>query len=174
MLVAGILKNVPIIKDCSMDRFLYRGVSRQMYDQNIGIKPKGNSIESYVEMGSSIAEMGNGISLGCSNENAIISHQKDSNEYKTSGLSTTPHLDRAEFYATHDGKQNGIIYKIDTNKLLEFQVRMFVVDDLVIGPEVPANDEVVLVHKDNGILPIEIITEIIEVSTNDYNNKNNR
>ncbi len=124
-------------------------------------------------MGSSIAEMGNGILFGCSEENAIIGHQKDSNEYKT-GISTTPHIDRAGLYATFDGKQDGIIYKIDTNKLFKFQVRQFIVDKIVISTEVPENNEVFLAHKNNGDLPIEIVTEIIEISVNDYKNKNNR
>jgi hypothetical protein len=155
-----------------MYNFLYRGVSKEMHDNNLGLLPKGNSFSSYVEMGSSIACMGNGISHGCSEENSVIGHQEDSSEYKTSGISTSPHYNRAVFYATKGGTQDGIIYKIEISKLLEYQVKTYNVLDVVNGPKVPVDDEIILIQKEEGALPIEIVKEIIKIYADDFNKNN--
>lgn len=147
-----------------MNRFLYRGVSIEMHEANKGLSPKGTSFSSEVECGSSIAECGNGITLGNSLENALIGHQFDSSEYLTSGISTTTELDIAKKYATYNGKYNGVVYVIDTFKLDEFRVNSYKVDEYIDFPKIKEDKEVILIHYNQSALPEDIIYDIMMIS----------
>ncbi len=107
---------------------------------------------------------GNGSVWGESSTNAVIQHQRVSTKNPTSGISTTPSLEKAKSYATHDGKyQSGYVYKIDTDLLEEYGVLMYPVADPATSPAVPENQEVILVAKDCGEMPSEIIVDVFEI-----------
>jgi hypothetical protein len=93
-------------------------------------------------------------------ENAVVHHQQHQAGYPTSGISTTPHFERALFYATEGGKHSvGYVYVIDTDRCREHGVSLYVVNDIVPQPSIPEDEEVILVASDFGALPPEIIIE---------------
>lgn len=148
-------------------RFLYRGVSKKIHQEGKGLDSKlpKTTFSSYLEMGSSISEMGSGGMMGCAEENAVLGHQYNSSEYKTSGISTTPNIERARYYATRNNTRNGVIYKIDTEKFTAFEITSYKVSDMVNYPKVHEDNEIILVHIDKGTLPEGIVVEEIEISS---------
>ena len=100
--------------------------------------------------------------LGERPEHAVRAHQWKG-RYPTSGVSTTPHLKRAEHYAQHHRR----IAKIAIARLAQFHVQTFRVSDYVHASQicVPEDDEVILVCSDAECFPEEIITNIFELST---------
>ena len=144
--------------------FLYRGVSLEIHLKNKGkLVPKGLTFKHSVKYGSRIAKYGPGITYGYSENNAVIGHQSNSTEFPTSGVSTTPHFKRARLYATKEKNDKGIVYKINREYLADFAVREYIVNKYAAQPTVPEDDEVILAHKDNGLLPKEIIIDVIKV-----------
>jgi len=95
-------------------------------------------------------------------ENAVIRHQLDQAGFPTSGVSTTPHLHRAQFYAT-SRQVDGIVYRIDRTLLAAHGVLEYVVAQYVRLPSVPEDDEVILVAHDNGPIPLEVVADILTV-----------
>lgn len=91
--------------------------------------------------------------------NAIRQHQWKQRGFPTSGVSTTPHFERAKFYA----KRNGVIVKIDRQSLTKFGIIEYDVDEYLKPGEiaVPDDDEIILVKEDGGSFPKEIIVEVI-------------
>lgn len=104
--------------------------------------------------------------LGNLRRNAVVDHQKDQAGLPTSGISTTPHLDRAKFYATHGcTRPRGYIYVMDTSTFDAYRIKKYVVKEIVAVPNVPEDDEVTLVAHDFGILPKELIIDMHEVTS---------
>ena len=89
-------------------------------------------------------------------------HQRDSSKYVSSGVSTTPQIEIARAYATYSGCSD-YIYKIDVNLLRDMGVAMYVVRDHATQPMKSGDEEVILVAKDYGPLPAEVVVEVIEV-----------
>ena len=144
--------------------FLYRGVSLEIHLKTEGkLIPKGLSFKHPVRYGSQIAKYGSGITYGSSENNAVIGHQTNSDEFPTSGVSTTPHFERAKFYANKGKNVKGIVYKINRQKLAVYEVKEYIVTKYTTQPTVPEDDEVILVDKNSGPLPNEIIIYVIEV-----------
>lgn len=99
--------------------------------------------------------------LGERPEHAVRAHQW-AGRYLTSGVSTTPHLKRAEYYAQRDRT----IASIAIERLAEFRIQMFRVSEhidssLIFAPE---DDEVVLICPDAACFPKEIIADIFELA----------
>ncbi len=147
------------------NNYLYRGVNINMHDANKGLFPKGTSLSRVLHLDEGF-HLDSGTTFDSSKENAVIAHQKNSNKYPTSGVSTTPHFNRARFYATNNNTINGVVYKIERDRLAYLNVLEHVVSDYTPTPEVPIDDEVILVHRDGGPLPLEIIEKIFNVSPN--------
>ena len=135
-----------------------------MHRQNDGrLLPKalGKEFRSHTYWGD--AYWGDGSVFGKSERNTVIQHQRDSSKHPTSGISTTPILENARDYATHVGR-HGFIYKIDTSLLERYEVTAYEVSEHAVQPKIPGDREVILVAKDFGELPQEIVVEIIEIS----------
>ena len=146
-----------------MSSFLYRGVNPDLHAELNGVlRPKTcRPFVASPEWGR--AEWGNAF-WGKSQENAVIKHQQHQAGFPTSGVSTTPHLDRAIFYATHDGKYlRAYVYVIDRSQCEALAVSEFVVNDIVPSPSVAEDDEVILIAGDFGALPGALLVEIREV-----------
>ena len=96
--------------------------------------------------------------------NAVIRHQLNQEGFPTSGISTTPHLERAAVYARGKaGDSAGFIYKIDRTALAAHGVNEYVVSRFC-SPSIPEDDEVILVVQRGGAhLPQELIVEVIPV-----------
>ena len=146
-----------------VDNFLYRGVSLEMHRKNCGIlMPKDTNFKRTVCLDQGF-HLDQGVTLDESVENAVVAHQVNSTSFPTSGISTTPHYDRAQIYATYRS-QKGIIYKLDRDTFLQYDVKEYIVKDFTSYPQIPEDDEVILVHEDLGYLPKEIIVDTIEVT----------
>ncbi|MCK5139312.1 MAG: hypothetical protein KAQ85_05675 [Thermodesulfovibrionia bacterium] len=153
-------------------RYLYRGISEETHGRNEGLQPKGTSFCRGIvigerEDGGSDVVIGSGETLGDSEENAVIAHQRDSDAFSSSGVSTTPFLKRAKIYATHKNlRSRGIVYKIDRELLANNHIKEYRVKERTPYPEIPEDDEVILVSKNNGTLANEIVVEIITAGLN--------
>jgi hypothetical protein len=100
--------------------------------------------------------------LGEGPEHAVRAHQWEG-RYPTSGVSTTPHLERAEHYAQGHRR----IAKIAVARLAQFHVHTFRVADYVEASLicVPEDDEVILVCPETENFPVEIIIDIFALSS---------
>lgn len=146
-----------------MPSFLYRGVNPDLHTELNGVlRPKAH--RPFIASPEwSRAEWGNAF-WGESQENAVIEHQQQQAGFPTSGVSTTPHLARAFFYATHGGKYpQAYVYVIDRLQCKALAVSEFIVNDIVPSPSVVEDDEVILVARDFGALPAALIVEVHEV-----------
>jgi len=145
---------------------LYRGVNPELYEQNSGeLRPK-DALHFVRSAEYGRAEWGNAYWGECE-ANAVVEHQHHQAGYSTSGISTTPHLERAIYYATHDaggGKYSyGYVYVIDEALCQIHEVSIYKVTDHVPFPSIPEDDEVILVAHDFGVLPCALVLEIRKV-----------
>ncbi len=149
-----------------MTRYLYRGANLDLHRRTGGkLKPKaeGEAFKRPVYYGEE-AYYGDGSVYGESERNAVIMHQRNSSKHPTSGISTTPIYENAVRYATHDGKhESGYVYKIDSTLLEAHGVTAYFVDQHAVKPQIPGDQEVILVAGDLGELPVESIIKVIEV-----------
>jgi hypothetical protein len=149
-----------------MEQFLYRGVNTDIHRRNEGkLIPKalGKPFRSHAYWGD--AYWNDGSVYGESERNTVIQHQRDSSKHTTSGISTTPSFENACRYATHDSKYaTGFVYKIDSSQLETYGVTFYAVEEHATQPAIPGDKEVILVAKDFGVLPSEIVVEVIKIS----------
>jgi hypothetical protein len=101
--------------------------------------------------------------LGETEEHAVRQHQWQQKGYPTRGISTTPHLERAKYYA----HENKIIVRINRSLLRENQIKEYVVNDL-LGPfpqdiACPEDDEVILVQNQNSEWSKSIIDQVLRL-----------
>jgi hypothetical protein len=95
--------------------------------------------------------------LGERIEHAVRDHQW-CGKYITSGISTSPHFERACIY----GAQTGVVVEIDTTKFAKLGVEAYKVADYV-DPEFvvcPEDQEVILCYREGAPLPSEMILKI--------------
>jgi hypothetical protein len=99
--------------------------------------------------------------LGPTEESAVRQHQWAQAGYPTCGVSTTPHLDRAKFYA----QTHRTIVRIDRTCLQRLGIKEFVVkewlDKFPNDTAVPEDDEIILVNALNMPFPKEIIADVL-------------
>ena len=149
----------------SVTNLLYRGVNAGLHARLDGVLgPKVQRAFSASPRWDQ-AEWDNAY-WGESANNAVIEHQQHQAGLPTSGISTTPYLERAIFYATHGGNYpKGYIYVIDRSLCERLKVTEFVVNQVVPYPSVVEDDEVILVASDFGPLPRELVIEVRVVGT---------
>ena len=99
---------------------VYRGINDEMFSiisKNKVIDPKAHEFSIVFSHDGSIRYDGSA-TYGKSKRNAVVGHQIDSSVFKTSGISTTPNIERAKYYALNNNKyKKGYILKFDTDKL---------------------------------------------------------
>jgi hypothetical protein len=136
-----------------MDAYLYRGVSARFHRDNGGLlKPKVTGAFTYNFHWGEAGAIWGGITWGSSLHNA------------TSGISTTPHIERATVYARgKDGRSEGYVYKIDRPKLHQHGIQEFIVAHYC-KPSIPEDDEVILVAPEGLHLPPDLVIEMIPVA----------
>ena len=147
-------------------RYLYRAVRKEENDAG-NILPKSQEpFRSDPIFGTDdMIFTAEGIEFG-SVRNAIRHHQWQKErpypwqkeQIPTSGVSTTPHFERAKFYA----KRNGVIVKIDCQLLSKYGIIEYDVDGYLKPGEiaVPEDDEIILVKEDGGSFPKKIIVGV--------------
>ena len=144
-----------------MIKYLFRGVNAELYARNGGrLVPKalGQVFKRPIYYSEDVY-YGDGSVYGDSETNALLMHQRDSSKNIGSGVSTTPHIEIARGYATYNAA-SGYIYKINVSLLSDMDVTMYIVRDHVAHPKKPQDEEVILVAKDYGPLPAEIVVGI--------------
>jgi len=134
-----------------------------MHESGEGLGPKGTVFKKIMHLDTPGLFCDTGWTFDDSEENAIIGHQLNSGAHITSGVSTTPHFDRAKHYATSGSTSAGIVYKIDRSRLRSCGVQEHVVSTYTDFPTYPEDDEVILVHRNHGTLPSTIVIETIPV-----------
>jgi hypothetical protein len=145
--------------------FLFRGVSEAFHRANGGLlKPKAQDSFSYgFHWDEPGATWDSGITWDSTPTNAVIRHQLGQEGFPTSGISTTPHYDRAVFYVRGpNGNAGGYVFKINRKALASEGVEQFVVSHYC-RPSVPEDEEVILVTRNGIHLPSILVAEIIEV-----------
>jgi hypothetical protein len=153
-----------------LPKYLYRGVNAEMHQASDGRlipKASGKEFRQPIYYGSTgdpekDSYYRDGSTHGASGTNSVIKHQRNSSKNPTSGISTTPILDNAKKYATHNGT-NGFVYKIDTALLSAHGVTAHEVAAHATQPAIPGNEEIILVAADYGPLPPEIVVELMDV-----------
>ncbi|HKZ39402.1 MAG TPA: hypothetical protein VJ044_00480 [Candidatus Hodarchaeales archaeon] len=98
--------------------------------------------------------------IGLTAGHAVNQHQWKQNGFPTRGISTTPHIERAKFYA----QTNKVVVKIERGQFEKYKIREYAVKEWVVSPldiAVPEDDEIILVQDTDGIFPKEIICEVI-------------
>lgn len=144
----------------SVSRFLFRGVSAERFSDVVAsLCPK--SVGAFVaplnwdEFNWDEAEW------DTTELNAVVRHQWEQRGLPTSGISTTPILERAGFYAQSGSSSGtGFVLVIDRQLLREHSVREFVVSELVQSPAVPEDNEVILVAANGGGIPEAVVVEV--------------
>ncbi len=151
-----------------MKEFLYRGVSEVFFKINNGkLTPKqpGKRFASHTECGDETAQCGSSMTCGFSAYNEAVRHQFMQKGLPTSGISTTPNIERAKFYATKGGKYlSGHIYIIDRTKLSKFGVSEYIVNEIIPNPSIPEDNEVIIVAQDFKQIPKSVIIEIKHIT----------
>lgn len=148
-----------------MERYLYRGVNPEVYKSTGGrLVPKaiGQPFKRAVKYGQGFKYVE--VTYGESTKNAVVGHQKDSSAFPSSGVSTTRVFDNAKAYATHKGRSaSGYVFKIDTKLFESSRVKAYEVSEYAPNPAIPGDREIILVAGDCGVLPDDIVVEIIKV-----------
>ena len=151
--------------------FLYRGVNKELHKENKGeLRPKGDKF-THMFTPSDHLYPSMSIFIGEYEQNAVVTHQSPElmteQGFRSAGISTTPIFERAKYYATHINPSvttDGYVYVIDCGKLDKFEIEQKIVSELVEFPRCPEDEEVILLAKDKGELPIEIVVETKEVA----------
>jgi hypothetical protein len=147
-------------------RALYRGVTGDLHRRSGGrLVPKAVGTFAYTfKYNEPGVKYNSGAVYGASPTNAVIRHQLNQESFPTSGVSTTPHLDRAKLYARgRGGTESGVVYRIDRALLAIHGVTEYAVSEYAKQPSVPEDEEVILVGADSGPLPDAIVVEVVEV-----------
>ena len=134
-----------------------------MHQSRQWLLPKATGLTRTIHLDEPGLHLDMGLTLDNSVENAIVTHQLDSDDYRDAGISTTPHFERARHYATRGGTREGVVYRIDRRRLDSHGVREYLVADYVSYPQCPEDDEVILVHDEQGPLPSRIVTDVKHV-----------
>ena len=143
---------------------LYRGVSTAKHGQTGGrLLPKAVGPFEYRFVHDGTIRHDGSATYGSSERNAILRHQLNQAGFPTAGVSTTPYLERAHFYATRGGRERGVIYAIERTRFAALGIREFRVAEHVTHPSIPEDDEVILVANDGGEISRETILDILEV-----------
>lgn len=147
-------------------RYLFRGVSVRFHAANGGLlKPKTQGPFTYnFHWDEPGFVWDSGVTWDSTETNAVIRHQWNQEGFPTSGISTTPHLDRAIGYARgKEGTSEGYVYRIDRAALGAHSVREFVVARYC-SPSILEDDEVILVAPNGGHLPEALVVELVPVA----------
>ena len=142
-----------------MSRYLYRGFGVSVYQTvEASLTPKAlGQFEHTFRYDGSITRDGSA-SHGSSARNAVLLHQLNQAGHPTAGVSTSPHRERAIYYALGDGMhREGIVITIDRDCLTKYGVVEYMVSTTVNNPSIPEDDEVILVSASGGSIPLAIV-----------------
>lgn len=143
---------------------IYKGINCDMFSKISNekfIHPKSHEFETIFKYDEKIKYDGSA-TYGKSHRNAVVGHQIDSSHFKTSGISTTPHIERAKYYALHNNK-TGYILEFDTEKINKNEYELIIISEKVKSPNIPEDSEIILRRYDNNPIPFKLITNIRKI-----------
>ena len=147
--------------------YLYRGLSAvATLDASVdkALQPRRPGAFAYCFRADGSIRAGDGATAGVSAINAVLRHELRQEGFGSAGISTTPLLHRASFYALAGRKRNvGVVITIDRRLLGTYGVREFVVAAHIPRPSIPEDEEVILVAADCGQLPREIVVNAVQI-----------
>jgi hypothetical protein len=115
--------------------YLYRGVSRAIYETRGALFPK------ILHPFKAVMDDGNTVDVD-----------------PRSGVSTTPHQSRAEFYALGGGLHGrGVVVVLDRNKLQQYGIRAFALCASEAPSWATGDDEVILCGAHGSAIPRDLI-----------------
>ena len=135
--------------------FLYRALRREEINSGYILMPKSQEpfpAEARLGIDTRLP-----FQLGPTEGHAVNQHQWKQHGFPTRGISTTPHIERAQFYA----QANKVVVAIDRKVLSLYGIKEYIVKEWAIEIAVPEDDEVILVMEKDGPFPKEIISEVI-------------
>jgi hypothetical protein len=163
-------------------RTLYRGENEAMFTGRDGklvqrlqgplessLDRSGRSVEIPTDTGTVARSIpwnrsgvgpGSGATRAPSITNTVLEHEAF--QRPTTGVSSTPSLDRARFYAKRGGGP-GRVFVIDRDRLKQYDVTEVIVASIVPFPRIPEDAEVLLVYEAGNVLPQEIVIEVLSV-----------
>jgi hypothetical protein len=128
------------------------------------LRPKRPGAFAYLFRADGTIKADGSATAGPSEKNAVLRHELRQEGFGSAGISTTPILERARFYALAGGKNDrGLVITIDRALLHGHGVREFVVAAWVPDPSCPEDEEVILVAADGGLLPQQIVIDTAQV-----------
>lgn len=150
--------------------YLYRGMNINMYNEMKGqLIPRGTMTTANLFPGNYLSPSDN-LFPGNHRLNAIDKHQNpnryNEKNFKNNSayLSTTPHLERAKYYATNGNTSPGYVFYIKRSILTEHNIHEYSVSRIATIIIVPEDDEVLLLTNPFGTpLPKEVIIKIERV-----------
>ena len=146
--------------------FLYRGSTEAFHRRN-GDQLRAKAVgpfEFTFRWDQQDVRWDSGATWDTSMANAVMRHQLNQEGHPTSGISTTPHFDRAAVYARgKDGRSAGFVVKIDRARVAAIGVREFVVAEFVREPSIPEDGEVILLTAEGAPLPEEVVVGLVPV-----------
>ncbi len=142
--------------------FLFRGIHHSSYS-GIGSALRPKELGPFTKQPKwDVAEWENSTYV-TSTINAVIEHQHKQAGLPTSGLSTTPRIERAKVYALgRAAKGCGYVIRIDVKKCLELGIEQYRVNSLVRAPAAPEDEEVILVAP-GGVFPEAIVVGVEKI-----------
>jgi hypothetical protein len=145
----------------------YRGVNSEMFSlisEGKFIHPKSKEFGINFKHDGVVKHDGSA-TYGKSEWNAVLGHQIDSSKFETSGISMTPDIERAKYYALYCKENSfGYILEFDTSNFDNNEYEFIIVSNVVKSPKVPEDSEVILRRFDNSPISIQLISNIIRVN----------
>jgi hypothetical protein len=141
------------------DPYLYRALRADEIEAGCVLVPKGQ--------GPFAAHPRGGVDTrpGTSEERVLRRHRWRQRGCPSRGVSTTPHLYRAQFYA----RPGGVIVELDRRTFDRNWVREYVLKEVLAHSSeamtAPEDDEVILVCELEGPLPREIVRRVIRLKS---------
>lgn len=146
------------------ENFLYRALRSEEIDAGFILIPKSQrEFKALPRLG---IDTRLPFILGETVEHAVRQHQWQQNGFPTRGISTTPHIHRATFYA----QRYQIIVRIDRSSLNRFGIKEYVVAELLSKSSqdiaCQEDNEVILVREQDGAWPKEVIDQVLKLDSN--------
>jgi hypothetical protein len=145
--------------------YLYRGVSTKQHEEDTGLRPKapGQPFRTVFDRSGLVQRKRGGPGSGATRKeseiNAAILHELNQEGHPTSGVSCTPHLSRALFYATRGGTQDGYVYVLDRARFPACGIMEYATAELVPSPSVPEDEEVIVVAPGGSEIPSDVVVD---------------
>ena len=144
---------------------LFRGVSREMHDSGMGLRPRNAErlFRREVRFDGSWKYDG-AVILGPPTSQAVHAHQRDSEAFNGPGLSFSTAESVAKRFATTNGLESGVIYVVATQRLIAMGCALFDPREHTRALQNPDEGEVIVVPPLGVTLTLTDLDSVMEVA----------